>query len=368
MTTRHPRSRLVVRLLAANGLVIAAGSVTLAVVALLVSPALFRRHVGPTIGPVTDVVGRHLDEALTTALLLSLGIAMVIAAVVAAVVSWVLSSRLARPIEDLSAAADRVAHGDLTARAPRPPVDDELAVLTIAFNDMAAALQHSEVTRRRLLSDLAHELRTPLSTVEGYLEGLVDGVVDPDPETFTTLQQAAGRLRRLVDDVAVVSRAEEGQLELERRVVEPGELVHAAVAAMRDAYVRADVRLEVDTAPDLPAVEVDPERIHQVLSNLLDNARRHTPRGGRVEVRGERRDGHVVITVEDSGDGIPADQLPHVFERFYRGDAARTSGTGTGIGLTIARGIARSHGGTLTAHSAGHGRGSAFTLRLPSTS
>lgn len=368
MTDRPARNRLVVRLLAANGLVIAAGSFTLAIVALLISPALFRRHVGPTIGPVTDVAGRHLDQALTTTLLVALGIATAIAAVVAAVVSWVLSRRLARPIEDLSAAADRVAQGDLTARAPRPPVWDELAVLTIAFNDMAAALQHSEDTRRQLLSDLAHELRTPLSTVEGYLEGLVDGVFDPDPETFTTLQQAAGRLRRLVDDVAMVSRAEEGQLDLERRVVEPRQLVESAVAAMQETYARAGVGLGAHVAPGLPNLDVDPERIHQVLANLLDNARHHTPAGGRVKIRVVKGDSDVVITVEDTGEGIPVDQLARVFERFYRGDAARTSGTGTGIGLTIARGIARSHGGTLVADSAGPGRGSVFALRLPATS
>lgn len=367
MTTRHPRNRLVVRLLAANGLVIAAGSVTLATVALLVSPALFRRHVGPLIGPVTEVVGRHLDEALTTALLLSLAIAMVIAAAVAAVVSWVLSSRLARPIEDLSAAADRVAHGDMTARAPRPPAVDELTALTVAFNDMAASLQHTQDTRRQLLSDLAHELRTPLSTVEGYLEGLVDGVVDPDPETFATLQQAAGRLRRLVDDVAVVSRAEEGQLDLERRLVEPGQLVDGVEATTKGAYSRAGIGLDVDVARGLPLVDVDPERIHQVLANLLDNARRHTPTGGRVMMRATLEASGVVITVEDTGEGMSADQLARVFERYYRGDAARASGTGTGIGLTIARGIARSHGGTLTADSAGPGQGSTFALRLPGT-
>jgi signal transduction histidine kinase len=193
-------------------------------------------------------------------------------------------------------------------------------------------------------------------------------VFDPDPETFTTLQQAAGRLRRLVDDVAMVSRAEEGQLDLERRVVEPRQLVESAVAAMQETYARAGVGLGAHVAPGLPNLDVDPERIHQVLANLLDNARHHTPAGGRVKIRVVKGDSDVVITVEDTGEGIPVDQLARVFERFYRGDAARTSGTGTGIGLTIARGIARSHGGTLVADSAGPGRGSVFALRLPATS
>ncbi len=151
-------------------------------------------------------------------------------------------------------------------------------------------------------------------------------------------------------------------------MVEPRQLVDGAVAAMQEAYARAGIALGAHVAPGLPVLDVDPERIHQVLANLLDNARHHTPTGGRVAVRAVQRDSDVVITVEDTGEGIPVDQLARVFERFHRGDAARTSGTGTGIGLTIARGIARSHGGTLVADSAGPGRGSVFALCLPATS
>lgn len=364
MIPHPPRRRLARRLLAANGLVIAAGAVTLAVVALLVSPPLFHRHVGGALGPVSDAVGRHLDQALSTALLLSLGIGTGAAVVAAFAVSWVLSSRLARPIEDLSDTADQLAGGDLSARAALPPVDDELADLTVAFNDMAAALEHTEDTRRRLLSDLAHELRTPLSTIEGYLEGLTDGVVEPTSQTWATLQDAAGRLRRLVDDVALVSRAEEGQLSLDPRPADVAKLVDAAVSAAHDAYARAGVTLHVDVKPGLEPVEVDADRAHQVLANLLDNARRHTPAGGQVTVA-VRTDGDVVlIIVRDTGDGIAPDQMPHVFERFYRGDVSRRSGTGSGIGLTIARVIARAHGGDLTATSPGPGQGSRFVWQI----
>lgn len=367
MIPRPPRRRLARRLLAANGLVIAAGAVTLAVVALVASPPLFHRHVGRALGPVSDAVGRHLDQALSTALLLSIGIGTGAALVAALVVSWALSSRLARPIEDLSATAARLARGDLSARAVPPPVDDELADLTVAFNDMAASLEHTEDTRRRLLSDLAHELRTPLSTIEGYLEGLTDGVVEPTDQTWTTLQDAAGRLRRLVDDVGLVSRAEEGRLDLDLQPTDVVTLVDAAVSAARGTYDRAGVTLEAAVEPGLAPVELDADRAHQVLANLLDNARRHTPAGGRVTVRADGSRHGVTVTVADTGEGIAREQLPHVFERFYRGDAARRAGAGSGIGLTIARAIARAHGGDLTATSPGAGRGSTFALRLPAT-
>lgn len=361
MIPRPPRRRLARRLLAANGLVIAAGSVTLAVVALLVSPPVFHRHITRALGPVTQAVRLHLDQALSTTLLLALGIGTGVAVIAALAVSWVLSSRLARPIEDLSDTADRIAGGDLTARAHAPPADDELADLTAAFNHMATSLEQTEVTRRRLLSDLAHELRTPLSTIEGYLEGLADGVVAPDGPTWVTLRQATTRLRRLVDDVALVSRAEEGRLELDRRQTDLRALVDSAVAAVTDAYDRAGLTLTVVVEPGLGTVQLDPDRAHQVLANLLDNARRHTPTGGQVTVTARDDGDAAVVTVEDDGDGMEPGQLAHVFERFYRGDASRKAVTGSGIGLTIARAIARAHGGDLTASSPGPGLGSCFT-------
>lgn len=359
------RRRIVRRLLAANGLVIAAGAVTLAVVAVLVSPPLFHLHISRALGPISQPVAGHLDRALSTALLVSLGLAVLAAAAAALAVSWVLSRRLARPIEELSHIAGRLAGGDLTARADPSPVDDELADLTAAFNTMAVSLQHTEDARRRLLSDVAHELRTPLSTIEGYLEGLADGVVQPDDDTWTTLRHASGRLRRLVDDIGLLSRLDEGRLTMQRRPVRPDVLVADAVRAAADADPRTDLVIRSDVPSHLPTVAVDADRIHQVLANLLDNARRHTPAGGTVSVTAGRNDGAVVIRVADTGRGISSDELPHLFERFYRGDAARRAGAGSGIGLTIARAIARAHHGDLTADSDGPGRGATFTLTLP---
>lgn len=365
---RGPRRRLARRLLAAHGLVIAAGAATTAVVAVLVSPPVFHDHLQRALGPISDGVGGHLDQALSTALLLSLGIATAAAAATALGISWALASRLARPIERLSATAERLAAGDLSVRAPRAPADDELADLTATFNHMAASLEHTEDTRRQLLSDLAHELRTPLSTIEGYLEGLADGVVAADAHTWATLRDATGRLRHLVDDIALVSRAEEGRLELDRRPVDPARLVADAVAAARPAYRHHGIDLTTDTASSLPAVIVDANRIHEVLANLLDNARRHTPADGHVTVAASHHRDHVDIAVSDTGDGIDPHHLPHIFERFYRGDRARQTGAGSGIGLTIARAIARAHDGDLTAHSPGTGQGTTFTLHLPAHS
>lgn len=362
---RPPRRRLARRLLTAQALVISAGGVTLAVVAVLVSPPLFRVHIRRALGPVSESVATHLDQAFSSALVIALGIAVGAAVVAALAISWILSSRLARPIEQLSDAADRLAHGDLSARGPHPSADDELADLTLAFNDMADALEHTEQTRRRLLADVAHELRTPLSTIEGYLEGLADGIVDPDQGTWATLQTATGRLRRLVDDVGLVSLAEEGQLEVHPDVTPIHSLIDTAIAATATALVDADLQLETDVDPDLPPVHVDPQRMAQVLENLLRNASRHTPAGGVVRVTTRAHDATVSIDVSDSGEGITGDQLPHVFERFYRGDPARRSDRGSGIGLTIAQAITRMHGGDITAYSDGPGRGATFTVTLP---
>lgn len=233
---------------------------------------------------------------------------------------------------------------------------------------MATTLEHSERTRSRLLADLAHELRTPLSTVEGYLEGLEDGVVAADEQTWFTLHAATARLRRLVDDVGLVSRAEEGQLAIDPVPTAVATLVESAGAATVSTFRDAQVALEVDLAPDLPVVAVDHQRLVQVLENLVRNACRHSPVGGVVTIRARAHDDDVAIQVIDTGEGIPADQLPHVFERFYRGDAARSSDRGSGIGLTIAQAIAHAHGGHISAHSDGPGRGATFTLRLPTVS
>jgi len=359
------RGGLAARLFAAQLLVIVAGSLTLAVVALAVAPGLFRTHVRRALGDVAPEVAGHLDEAFGGAILTALAIAVTVALLTALAVSSVLALQIVRPIRALAMAAEKVARGRYEARVPTSG-PGELAALGGAFNAMAAALDSSERRRRALLADLAHELRTPLATIEGYLEGMADGVVEADGDAFQVLQGEASRLRRLVEDVATVSRAEEGQLGLRLERRDPGGLVAAAVQAAGPRYAAKGVVLEARVDRRLPKVAADPDRIGEVLANLLDNALRHTPPGGRVEVAATADGGELRLSVADTGEGIPAELLGRVFERFYRVDRARTRADGgSGIGLTIARAIVEAHGGRIRAESDGPGRGSRFVLGIP---
>jgi two-component system, OmpR family, sensor histidine kinase BaeS len=366
VTRDRPRRRLQWRLFLGQLLVILAGTATLGVVAFLVAPPIFHDHVRRAVGPVSDVVASHLDAALSETLVLALLLGIGAAAAAAAGVSWLLASRIARPVEELSRTADRLAAGQLDARADVPLADDELTDLTTAFNGMADALEHTEQTRRRLLADLAHELRTPLATLEAYHEGLADGVVEPDPGTVGVLADATGRLRRLVEDVAMVSLAEEGGASLDLQRHDLREIATSAVDAARPAAELAGITV-LQRSADAPVnADVDRDRLAQVLANLLANAIEHTPEGGTITVevppsRGARAE----MSVIDDGAGIAPAHLPHVFERFYRADPARRHGSGSGVGLTISRAIVSSHGGELVASSGGPRRGATFTVRLP---
>jgi signal transduction histidine kinase len=361
-----PSSGLVRRLVAAHALVIAVGATTLAAVAVLAGPSLFRSHVRAALGPLSDSASAHLDEAFARALMLSLGLAVLASAVTALALSWYVARRIARPVGRLAVGAGRIAGGDYHTRVPVPSPDDELAQVSRSFNRMATALEDTEATRRRLLADLAHELRTPLATLEGYVEGLDDGVVAAEPATWRTLADAIARLRRLVDDVAVVSRAEERPPDLDLSEVAPADLVRRAARAAQPAAQLRGVRLHASADDGLPAARVDVERIGEALHNLLDNAIRHTPRGGDVTVTAAVHGQSIQLAVSDDGEGIDAADLPHVFERFYRADAARGDHDGgSGIGLTIVDAIARAHGGGVHADSRGRGRGARFTIELP---
>ncbi|HEU0247894.1 MAG TPA: ATP-binding protein [Gaiellaceae bacterium] len=362
---RRLRRSLTAKLLAAQLLVIIAGSVTLVLVALALAPSLFQAHVRDALGIVPEDVSRHLDEAFEDSVLISLAIAIGAAALTAAVASGFLAVRIVRPIRALSEASQRIARGAYGSRVPTGG-SDELAVLASSFNEMAASLETAERRRRALLSDVAHELRTPLATIEGYVEGLRDSVVEPDEQAWMLLATETGRLRRLVDDLQLVSRAEERQLDLRAVEVDPASLVEEAVQGAGPAYEAKGVQLEARAELRLPAVAVDPHRIGEVLANLLENALRHTPEGGRVDVRAERRGGAVELSVSDTGEGIAPEHLERVFERFFRSDPARSRATGgSGIGLTIARAIAEAHGGRLRAESDGPGHGARFILSLP---
>jgi len=354
------------RLLLAQGLVILAGAGTLLAVALVLAPGLFHDHVNQAAGPINGELAGHLDEAFARATLISLGVAVTAAVLVALVVSWFVTRRVVRPVQAMAEAAERFAVGDYAARVGTTGAGAELDALGRAFDHMAGTLAATERTRSEMLRDLAHELRTPLTTVRGYVEALSDGVMTLDPATVGTIESELARVERLVDDIATVSRAEERQLDLHLRPTAAGDLAVGAVAAAAQAFDAGRVELVCAVETDLPAVVVDRDRVQEVLANLLDNALRHTPPGGRVTVTARRGVRAVELAVSDTGDGLAPQHLRRVFERFYRVDGGRSRGRGgTGIGLAIARALTEAHGGRLRAESPGPGKGSTFTVTLP---
>jgi signal transduction histidine kinase len=244
--------------------------------------------------------------------------------------------------------------------------EDELAELALAFNQMAHQLAQTEGRRRRLVGDVAHELRTPLSSIKSAMEGLVDGVLPAESATFLEIQREVGRLQRLVQDLEELYKAEAGQLPLELEATPPAAFVQTAVNRLALQFEDKGIQLENDMPADLPLVRVDTARLTQVMLNLLGNALQYTPAGGRVTVRAWAEGNELHIAVQDSGIGLTAEDLRHIFERFYRADQSRArSGGGSGIGLTIARHLVQAHHGRLTATSRGLNEGSTFTVTLP---
>jgi signal transduction histidine kinase len=366
-TGARRRYGLATRLLLAQVVVLLASLLTAGLVALLLGPSLFHAHV-LQVRPVWDPAElEHIEQGFRDASFVALSAGLLISLACAVGVTWWLTRGMQRTLDALTTAAAEVSRGHLSARVASAGGGAELDTLAGAFNLMAGQLEATEATRRRLLSDLAHELRTPISTIQLCCEALNDGVLQWDESTERILTEHTARLARLAGDIDDVSRAEEGRLELDLAPVSVGHIVRSAVEGHHDAFAHAGVRLtgEHRSAADA-GVQVDIHRLGQVIDNLLRNALRHTPPGGTVVVSAERAGDEVLVRITDSGDGIPAEQLPHVFERFYRGDTARDRDHGgSGIGLTISRAIADAHGGSLTASSAGPGHGSAFTLRLP---
>ncbi|HQY99000.1 MAG TPA: ATP-binding protein [Propionicimonas sp.] len=363
MTTSRPTS-LTTRLLVLQIAVSVAMALTMIVVAVIAGPPLFEAHMRAA-GHDSPEVLEHSEEAFNTAGTLALLIGLAIAATGAIVVSVLVSRRLRRSLTGLGDAAARIADGDYGQRVERTD-SRELATFADSFNTMAARLDAIEASRRRLLTDLAHEIRTPLASMEICVESLEDGAIEPGPEAWQILSSQIGRISRLADDLGQVSAAEEGRLDLTLARVEAQDVARDAVLAAREGYERKRVALILVPGPPGLRVNADRDRIEQVLGNLLSNALRHTPTGGRVRIE-VRPDGEAVaFEVADTGDGIAAEHLPHIFERFYRADSARDRDSGgTGVGLAISRAIARAHGGQLTAASGGAGWGATLTLRLP---
>jgi two-component system OmpR family sensor kinase/two-component system sensor histidine kinase BaeS len=285
----------------------------------------------------------------------------------ALVVIWIVGAvsvrRLGSPLADLMAAADAVAAGDLSARVPERG-RGEMARLAARFNRMTAELERAEAARRNLTADVAHELRTPLHILQGNLEGVLDGVYQPTDDHIAAMLDETRLLSRLVEELQTLSLAEAGQLPLHRRTLPAADLLADVAARFAPAAADAGIALDVTPGLDALAVNVDPDRLDQALLNLVSNALRHTPVGGRVTLAAQKAPDGVELLVADSGAGIDPADLPFVFDRFWRGDRARARGGSAGLGLPIARRLVEAHGGRIEVSSR-PGVGTTFTVWLP---
>lgn len=353
------------RLLLSHLIVVVVGAITVFAAVGLVAPGAFEAAMGHAMpgmdDMMSDLVRAAFGDAVQTALIVA-----VIAAVVAAVgISVALSARLSRPIARLAAASRRIAEGRYAERVPVPS-SDEIGELAASFNLMADSLESTERRRLQLVGDVAHELRTPLATLDGYLEGLQDGVVEGGAPTWELLRRETARLSHLVDDLQQLWRAEARQLPLSMARVDIAGLLAAvperfAVLAREHA---SDLRF---TAPSGQlAVQADAARLAQVVDNLVTNAIRYSPQGAPVTLEAVAEGDDVVIAVVDQGAGLSEEQRARVFERFYRVDPSRARALGgSGIGLAIARALTEAMGGRIWAESEGPGHGSRFCIALP---
>ncbi len=339
------------RLFVSHFLVAAVVALTVLTAVLLVAPFFLGDAAGFTLGQ---------------ALLLSLLVAGLAAGATAAAASLLVSRRIVGSLRYVLDATRRIAAGSYGERVPAGDAYYEISELSEGFNAMARALEEAERRRVEVISDVSHELRTPLSTLRGYLESVMSGTIEPSEETLSLLYAETTRMERLVRDLRQLSRAEAGQLPMDVTSISPGDVVNRAAGRMRPLFDEKGVELATGKVGDPPPVLADADRVIQVLTNLLDNALRHTPPGGRVTIEVGAEAGGVAFAVADNGEGIAPEHLPRVFERFYRADRSRSRAAGgSGVGLSISRALVGAMGGGIRAESRGVGRGATFRFTLP---
>jgi two-component system sensor histidine kinase BaeS len=291
---------------------------------------------------------------------------MIMVSTIAVILGVLLSRSLSAPIVALSKAAKQIGSGDLRQRVPVHNHSQELDDLARTFNKMAADLEHAETLRNNMLADISHELRTPLAVLSGQLQAALDKVVALDEEELANLYGQTQHLIHLVEDLRLLAQAEAHRLPLEIRPVNLAELWQELATNFSLVAEENGIQFHVDKMDGLPHLSADPGRLRQVFSNLLDNAIRHTPPGGEIVVSSAINGEHIILTIRDSGEGVAPEQLPYLFDRFYRSDTSRTRDTGgSGLGLAIVQALVELHQGEIWVESAGHNKGSTFTVRLP---
>ncbi|EKD87953.1 MAG: integral membrane sensor signal transduction histidine kinase, partial [uncultured bacterium] len=360
-------------------IVIIIGVVVLATATSVSIPSAFNRHMSgmsammlsnPTMGS-TQSMETKLFTNYKAAVTEALTLATIFALLAAIGASFLISRQVVEPIQRLMKLSRKIAAGEYEERLQisgnvQENQLDEVDQLALSFNQMADKLEKTESVRRQLIGDVTHELRTPLSAIKGYMEGLIDGVISATPDTFNQVYAEADRLQRLVNDLQELSRVEAGAYQLKIEPVVTTTLIETVVNHFNRQFDEKGIILKKSIEPNLPNVAVDKDRIVQVLTNLIGNALQYTPTGGEVMVAVSSIKEEVVFTVTDTGIGISPDHLPMIFNRFYRTDKSRTRASGgSGIGLTIAQALVKSHNGRIWVESAGEGKGSSIHFTIP---
>jgi histidine kinase len=348
--------------------VVFVGVVTVLVATSILAPAFLHDHI-TLMEEISDPEAGQaaiddFEQGIFTGFGQALFISAILSTIVALIVGILASNRFLRPIDDIRQATRRLASGAYGERIDPPP-EAELAALAQDVNALAQTLEDTEQERLRLIAEVAHELRTPLATIKGYMEGLVDGVFPASDEIFIATGREAARLERLSADLSELSRVEERAIDLNYEPLDIGVIATGVAARLEPQFDTKGVSLRVETMPVLRAL-VDNDRMAQVFTNTIGNALSYTDEGGEVEISGASTDGQVAVSVTDTGRGLTEQQLDTVFDRFYRAD--RSAPGGAGIGLTIARSLVEAQRGTITATSPGPHQGTTFTITLPSTS
>lgn len=373
------RTHLVWKVFLSYVLVVLVGAVILITAASLSVPAAFERHMASMNAIMTNAnamgnnqqMQSELFSQYTTAVYEAVTYAALAALIAAILASFFISRQVVTPMLRMMSLSHRIAQGEYEERLSLPDGQqadqiDELGQLALSFNQMADKLEKTETMRRQLIGDVTHELRTPLTAVKGYLEGLMDGVLPGDPETYQQIHSEIDRLQRLVNDLQELSRVEAGAIQLQLAPVSPASLIERIQSTLGRQFEDKNIQLQTDVEPNLPDLLVDKDRIIQVLTNLVGNALQYTPSGGKVSMKVRQEKSEILFSVKDTGIGISGEQLTFIFNRFYRTDKSRNRASGgSGIGLTIAKALVKALHGKIWAESDGEGKGSTFSFLIP---